>query len=73
MRVKKQKSVTRIALALALLAALFILGYEKPKANAMLPKDLSGHKVESLADGKLVDLGTLSKGKPFYIVFSTPT
>ena len=63
----------RLTLLLACLAFVFTFVFDKPKASATLPKDLNGHKVESLADGKLVDLGALSKGKPFYLVFSTPT
>ncbi len=70
---RRMPSPARLALAIVCLVLLFVFAYDKPKASASLPKDLNGHRVESLADGKLVDLGVLSQGKPFYMVFSTPT
>lgn len=70
---KRVPLAIRLTVALICLALLFAFAYDKPKASASLPKDLKGHKVESLADGKQVDLGVLSQGKPFYMVFSTPT
>lgn len=73
MRVKGRLSFAGIAAGLLFIGALFILGGGKSNAGAMLPEGLSGRKVESLEDGKMVDLGELSKGRPFYAVFSTPT
>lgn len=71
---KKRRSLAyAIILTVASLALFFIVTSEKQGACAPVTLTLKDRKVESLADGKLVDLGSLSKGKPFYLVFSTPT
>lgn len=72
MRTKGRLPFAGIVAAL-LLTALFVFGGGEPRASAMLPESLSGHKVAALSDGKPADLGELSQGRPFYIVFSTPT
>lgn len=70
---KQVLPVYAIIFAAACLILFFVLGSEKQVESASAQFSLQGRKVESLADGKLVDLGSLSKGKPFYLVFSTPT
>ena len=60
----------------ALFVALFIFGFAAVSSQpaAAVPKSaLDTMKLESLKDGRTTPLGTLMKGRPFYVIMSTPT
>ena len=62
---------------MAALAALFVvclfIAASAERALAVSKSALDMMKMESLKDGRKVALGSLMKGKPFYLIMSTPT
>lgn len=58
---------------LCLLLCAFVLFSSVLPSQAMAGVPLDGKKLEALSDGKEIDLGKKAKGKPLYLVFSTPT
>lgn len=42
-------------------------------ANDALPANVHGYSIESLSDGRITDLGSLSGGLPMYLAFSSHT
>lgn len=66
------KKIMMTALAALFIISLFIAASPQ-SALAVSKSALDMMKMESLKDGRKVPLGSLMKGKPFYIVMSTPT
>ncbi len=68
---KKVNSVFGKIEACLLLCTLALLVSNPSQSTAGVRLD--GKKLEALSDGKKIDLGKKAKGRPLYLVFSTPT
>ena len=69
---KTRAVVIKTALITLFAVSFFVMASAGPAA-AVQKTALDVMKLESLKDGRSVMLGTLMKGKPFYIVMSTST
>jgi len=71
--VKKRIIFAAAIVAVACAFWFLVADTQAPAATPGASVALNGRMVEPIGGGKPVDLGNLSRGKPFYVVFSTPT
>lgn len=55
------------------LVILSLLSVPAFAASPAIPEKLRDVRVERLSDGKIVNIGEMAKGKPFYLLFATAT